>query len=180
MPYMHAFTRAAAAALVSVAFAGTARAEPVVGPFAPGYIGVLDNSVALLLNAHPGDLDGFFDVYAFTVSNFGGVFGLTFSLQAFDPTFDPINAATIGVIALLDGDSNLLAIDNTADDGFLLSALLPAAGNYAFVVGGVGGVGAGAYAGLLATSVVPEPGSYGLAALGLGLAAATARRRRKA
>lgn len=174
------FSRAAAAALVSLAFAGTAQADPVVGPFGPGYIGVLDNSVAVLLNAHPGDVDGFLDIYAFTVSNIAGVFGASFSLQAFDPTFDPVNAAIIGVIALLDSDSNLLAIDNDGNDGFLLSAFLPAAGNYAFVVGGVGGTGAGLYAGILATSVVPEPGTYGLAALGVGLAAATARRRRKA
>ncbi len=163
--------------------APVASALPIVGPFTPGYIGDLDNRAAILIGAHPDSLDVFYDVFAFSISGAAGLFGTTFDLQDLDPAFPPSDEATIQGIALLDAASNVLAVDTDGSDGFSVLTLLPGAGVYALLVSGIGGSGAGAYAGLLASErvgAVPVPGSAALVLPALLLLAPVLRRRRAA
>lgn len=155
--------------------ATVAQALPVVGPFTPGFIGPLDDRAAILVGAHAGDSSVFYDVFAFTVGGTAGLFGMTFNIQDVDASIAEADEATILGIALYDSVGTVLAADGDGSDGFSMTALLPAAGGYAMAIVGVGGAGAGLYAGLLASESigVAIPGTAVLALgalllLGLG------------
>lgn len=71
---------------------------------------------------------------------------------------------------------------NVTDAGNYLQFAVPTvlqAGNYGFTVNGTldGGFAAGSYAGNVAVVAVPEPSTYAMLGLGLGLLAFTARRK---
>lgn len=166
-----------AACLCTLAAAGAAGAVTIGGPDAPGYIGLLDDQARILVNAHPNDQNPFFDVYAFTLTQPAGVFGYIFPLSVVDATLPPEVGATITGIALLDADSNIVAFDADGQDGFSLGYNTPGAGNFAFLVAGVGGPLNGVYVGLITASVIPEPASWALLLGGLGVVGAAARRR---
>jgi hypothetical protein len=142
----------------------------VVGPFTPGFIGEIDNRAAVLVGAHPGETEPFADAFVFTVGT-AGLFGATFDLQEIDGTIAAEDIATIFSIALYDGAGALLASDADGSDGFSFSVLLPSAGAYGMLVVGIGGSGAGLYAGLLVSEgvAIATPGSVSLAALSLVL-----------
>jgi hypothetical protein len=157
-------------AAAAISFAVPAQAQ-VVGPFGPGNIGNLDNLTAVLLGQHRADFTGFVDSFIFNVSGPAGFGSGILPLLLIDPTLPASDAATIAAIALVDGMGTVLAFDADGTDGFALTSTLSAAGNYGFVVAGVGGAGAGIYAALASTRLldVPEPATYALTLLGLGL-----------
>jgi hypothetical protein len=156
---------------VSLGVPAAAWALPVVGPFTPGFIGEIDNRAAVLVGAHPGETEPFADAFVFTVGSTAGLFGATFDLQEIDGTIAAEDIATIFSIALYDGAGALLASDADGSDGFSFSVLLPSAGAYGMLVVGIGGSGAGLYAGLLVSEgvAIATPGSVSLAALSLVL-----------
>ena len=110
--------------------------------------------------------------YAFTSTATGGWDNFIF---LYSPSFNPSAALTNGVIAN----------DDSSGIGFSgFSTGLTAGTNYVLVTTGFeGGVDFGAYTnsitGVGSVNVVPEPGTYGLMALGMAVIGVAVRRRRQ-
>lgn len=158
----------------------TTLAQPLIGPFTPGHIGVLENQVALLNGIHPGSTEAFYDLFTFVVGGSGSFSALALNVADVDPSIPPSEHASLFVMALLDSTGTLLALDETPADGLVLGAALPSPGFYGVIVGGVGGGGLGLYAALIATEgVVPvdEPSTALLTGLGMLVLARVFRRR---
>ena len=165
---------ALAAALAVLVIADSARADVFV-------LGPLDNVSVAIGAAHiPG---AFVDFFMFSISSIGLGVGATISITVDVPEFPgPESNISFAGLAFLDSTNAVIATDFDGSDGWVLAALLPTGGNYAFAVAGIAdGSSGGAYGGALGTFVptpVPEPHTYGLLLAGLGVVGFAARRRR--
>ena len=136
--------------------------------------GGLDNRSVVLAGLHSTDELGFIDIFEFSVTGPGVALA----------QFSDVGLGTDGVsfqfntVLLADGASVPLpgsfSVDTDGGDGWLVFADLPGAGTYRVITGGavIQGPGAGYYLGAVGTlvpSAVPEPTSYGLLLLGLGV-----------
>jgi hypothetical protein len=149
---------------------------------------VLDSAGAVIVGVHPAgtQYDGnpaFVDLFPFTINGpslVSGIFLLPGALSQYvtDPTV-PANLATPILFGIIDiPPSQWSGYSTDSSSFFSLQSVLPNAGTYAFLTIGVGGNGAGVYAALVNAVPVPEPATYGMALVGLGVVGWVARRRR--
>ena len=144
--------------------------------------GVLDNRAVILAGLHSTDELGFIDIFEFLVTGPGVVLA-----QFSDAGFGNDGVGFQFNTVLLADSANVplpgsFSIDTDGGDGWLVFADLPGAGTYRVITGGAvtQGPGAGYYLGAVGTlvpSAVPEPTSYGLMLLGLGVIGWVARRK---
>lgn len=168
-------------AIAALATSLTAQAQLIdKGVVGAGDIGPMDNSQAIPVGVHPADSVGFVDSFVFNVVNPGVGVGVI-DPTLLGPNFLASDLATIAGIFFVDAFSTVLGQDFDGSDGFNVTAILPAAGTYAFGVAGLGGAGAGAYSGVMLSinPAIPEPETYALMLGGLALLAGVVRRRRK-
>lgn len=153
-----------------------------------GFVSSPDPAAETLAGLHVLDGALFIDTYDFTVTGSGialvafldGAFDLSGGFGAVPFKFD--------ALVLADASNNALAgigaIDIDPTDGWSVFAALPGAGNYRVLLQGTAPTTAADptetqfYIGVLSTQVnaVPEPSTYGLAALALLALAGTRRR----
>lgn len=166
--------------LAAAVLAGASCIAHAVGP---GPLGDLSGqTVSIGSSFAPGV--AFSDIYTFDLASFSSVAGTAVTLELDLPTSPGTEfRITDFAIAFYDAANTLIAQDvATAPDDYTLSlsAMLPAATGYRFVVSGnVTGTLGGSYGGVLAAAPVPEPETWAMLLAGLGLTGWFARRGRQ-
>jgi len=153
-------------AISAAALMATSASAFAVGP---GDLGTIDDTPIVIGNTLTGLL---FDVYTFTLSAAGTLYGSAVSLDV--PPM--LGLEGFGVV-LQDASFTVLGSDSMPSDGFTFSGL--SAGTYALTfVGQATGTAGGSYGGSIYAATVPEPETYALMLGGLAAIGFLARRRR--
>ena len=156
--------------LLALALAGAMGSASAVGP---SYLGNLTGTSVSVGNTF-GPSSVINDVYTFDIMPLSAVAGTAVTISLDIPQTPGMDFEITGFgIEFRDGLNNLIASDiqaNALDYTVAISANLPAATGYKFVVfGTTTGTLGGSYGGALAAVAVPEAENYAMMLAGLGL-----------